>query len=228
MPMPAWNEYLPEVAALAAFAAGSALADPVVTPPAQAASAAAPIAAVWLEHDASFVYFGQTTYYSCDGLRDKVRYLMKRVGARPADLEVRVSCSAFNGDVESMPRVQVHAAIATVATPERLERLASDPKRQLVAKVRGKGEADAPTAQFAAVREVVEFADPRDERVEAGDCELLEQMVERVFEPMGITVAEGSRLSCMHRQVPMGSVRLRLATLQKAPEPDAAPARKPQ
>ena len=228
MPMPAWNAHMPAIAALAAFAAGSVPADPVVTPPTQAASAAASIAAVWVEHDASFVYFGQTTYYSCDGLRDKVRYLMKRVGARPADLEVRVSCSAFSGGVESMPRVQVHAAIATVATPELLERLANDPRRQLVAKVRGKGDVDAPAAQFAAVREVVEVADPRDERVAAGDCELLEQMVERVFEPMGITVAEGSRLSCMHRQVPVGSVRLRLATLQKAPEPDAVPERKPQ
>lgn len=228
MPVPAWNEYMPAIAVLAAFAAGSVLADPVVTPPAQATSEAAPIAAVWLEHDASFVYFGQTTYYSCDGLRDKVRYLMKRVGARPADLEVRVSCLAAGGGVESMLRVQVHASIPVVATPELLEKLADDPKRQLVAKVRGKGEADAPTTQFAAVREVVEFADPRDERIQAGDCELLEQMVDRVFEPMGITVVEGSRLSCMHRQVPVGSVKLRLATLQKAPEPDAAPARKPQ
>lgn len=200
---------------------GHAAGSERVAAPANRSDPALPVAAVWVEHDASFVYFGQTTYYTCHGLRDKVRHLMKRVGARPDDLEVRVSCVESGGGVEVMPRVQVHAALPAVATPERLQELADDSRRQLVAKVRGGG--DERLRQFPAVATVVEFKGSQRDPVEDGDCELLEQMVERVFTPMGLAVTEGSRLSCMPRHVSAGSVVLRLATLQKAPEPDAPP-----
>ena len=213
---------LATVTAFFAAGGGYAAGTETIAASADRSDPAPPVAAVWVEHDASFVYFGQTTYYSCYGLRDKVRYLMRRVGARPDDLEVRVSCVESGGGVEVMPRVQIHAALPALATPERLRELADDSRRQLVAKVRSGG--DERLTQFPAVATVVEFGGSHRDQVGDGDCELLEQMVERVFTPMGITVTEGSRLSCMPHHVPVGSVMLRVATLQKAPEPDAPPA----
>jgi hypothetical protein len=198
---------------------GAPMADPRDLPP---AAAGTPVQAVWVEHEASFTYFGQTAFYSCDGLRDKVRYLLQQVGARTDDLKVRVSCMQPGGGVEVMPHVRVSARLPAEATPELLQQRAHDPRRELVARVRGEGDtAEAVTAQFPAVARIVEFDGRRGSRIEDGDCELLEQMVQRVFTPMGITVADGSRLSCLRHQVSFGSVRLRLATLQKAPDPDA-------
>jgi hypothetical protein len=180
--------------------------------------------AVWIEHKKDFIYFGQTTYYSCHGLQDKVEYLMKQAGARPDNLQVRVTCmESYNYGVESMPRVRIKATMPTEATPELLQMLADDPKRELIARVRGEGDQlDLATAQFPAVRTVVEF-DGRRGRIEDGDCELLDQMIRNVFAPMGIRVLEGSRLHCMRASVPVGSVMLKLETLQKAPDPDTAP-----
>lgn len=210
-------------AVLLAAGGGHAAGTHAAAAPADRSDPAAPVAAVWVEHDASFVYFGQTTYYSCHGLRDKVRHLMQRVGARPDDLKVRVSCvESGSGGVELMPRVQINAALPALATPERLQELADDSRRQLVAKVRGDG--DERLMQFPAVPTLVQFDGSHRDPIEDGDCELLEQMVERVFAPMGIIATEGSRLSCMRHRVPVGSVMLRLATLQKAPDPDAPPA----
>ncbi|MGI9245889.1 MAG: hypothetical protein ACR2I8_04195 [Steroidobacteraceae bacterium] len=192
----------------------------------EAATEAAPSAAVWVDHETSFVYFGQTTYYSCTGLRDKVRYLMQRLGARPDDLRVRVSCAEAGGaGVELMPRVQIRAALPAPATAERLQALAGDPKRELTARVRGDS-LDVTPVQFPAIRRLVRIDGRHGDHIEDGDCELLEQMVRQVFPALGIGVAEGSRLACMRNQVPIGSVHLLLETLQRAPDPDQAPVRK--
>ncbi len=190
------------------------------------AAEAAPVNAVWLQHESTFTYMGRTTYYSCDGLRAKVRYLMKQVGARPDDLKVRVSCgeSRYSG-LDPMPTVRIKASLPAIATPELLEKLRTDPRRELVTRVQGKGgQVDHATAQFPAQWRMVELDGRRGRPIEEGDCELLEYMVRDVFVPMGIKEAEGSRLGCVPHQTPLGSVEVKLETLQKAVEPDA-PAR---
>ena len=49
---------------------------------------AATVNAVWVEHEVNFTYMPLTSYYSCDGLRDKVRWILRQLGARP-DFKVR-------------------------------------------------------------------------------------------------------------------------------------------
>lgn len=199
-------------------------AEPVTEP--AAAGTAPTVPAVWLEHEASFVYIGQTTYYTCHGLRDKVSYILRQVGARRDDLKVLVSCTATGVGVETMPRVQIKASLPAAATPELLQRLRDDPKRELVSRVRGEGSPDLAITQFPAVSKVVQFDGSRASRVEEGDCELLEDLVERVFPEFGVKVVEGSRLQCMRHALPIGSVMLRLESLHEAPRPDSAPAPK--
>ena len=70
------------------------------TPAADAAAAAPAVRAVWVERKQLFTYFGENTYYSCDGLRDKVRYILKQVGARD-DLVVSASCILSGGGIEA-------------------------------------------------------------------------------------------------------------------------------
>jgi len=54
---------------------------------AQADTAANPVQAVWKEQRLNFFYQGQTSRYSCEGLRDKVRAMLLDLGAR-RDLDV--------------------------------------------------------------------------------------------------------------------------------------------
>lgn len=213
--------FLAFVAALA-LPCGEAAAAPASEAP--AADAGAPVNAVWVEHKQSFTYFGDTTYYSCDGLRDKVRYILKQVGAR--DLQVSSRCVEAGGyGVEAMPGVLIKGYFAREATPELLQKIDEGAaERELVARVQGKGDlVDDATAQFPATWKRVELEGVRHGRIANGDCELLEQLARHVLEPVGIRVTGDSRLGCVRHGVPMRAVRLVLETLQPVPPPDAAP-----
>ena len=86
---------------LAALAGAATFAAPV-------AKAAEP--AAWKDHDLVLDYFGFTTRYSCDGLRDRVRTVLLQLGARP-DLSISTSgCLHPGGGVELFPSVHVHFA----------------------------------------------------------------------------------------------------------------------
>jgi hypothetical protein len=164
-----------------------------------------------------------TTYYSCDGLRNKMIYLLEQAGARPGDLKVLVSCIDPVGP-QYMPSVRIRAAVPTLATPEVLAKLAERaPERELIARVQGKSqEADAAMAQFPATWRTVEIQSRRHRRIEDGDCELIEQLTRRVLVPMGVRVTPDSQISCAPYQVRLGAVDLRFEALQKLPEPDQA------
>jgi CheY-like chemotaxis protein len=213
------------VAAFGLAAAGALAAQESGAPPAADPAAPPPVNAVWVPQSYSFAYFGLTSLYSCEGLRDVARHVLLRAGARPDDLKVRVTCVETGGTaVERMPQVRIDAAFPAVATPELLERLRNDPKRELTARVRGESDpAEDALRQFPAQRQVVVIDGRSDRRIDDGDCELLQHLVRHVLTPAGVPEAAGSRLNCVPRTATIGSVNLRLDTLQKVPEPDAPP-----
>ena len=233
MPDAAWFQYRGRTAGIVARVALAA-AVTTFTPNASIATEA-PVAsgtttspervdAVWVTHSFRFAYFGLTSFYSCDGLRDTARHVLLRAGAREEGLKVRVSCNdTFRTGVEQMPQVRIEADFPTPATPELLERLRDDPKRQLTARVRGETQqAQAGLVPFVAERRTVVFDGTGDRRIDDGDCELLDHLVRHVFAPLGLSSAAGSRLNCPPRTVALGAVNLRLETLQQVPDPDAA------
>jgi len=193
-----------------------------------AATAPEPAAgsAVWVEKDLSFTYMGFTSYYSCDGVRDKVRYVMQQVGARPGFKVTVGGCVNMTGP-EIMPRVRVRAALPRIATPEVLAELAHDrSRRELAAREQGGGASaavDTTTAQFPAQWRTLQFRGTPSSDVQDGDCELLEQLVHEVLVPMGVREVAGSRLYCVPHQVPINAVNLKLQVL----EPRAAPPARP-
>ncbi len=87
------------------------------TPAARAAAPAVPVAAAssqagatqsaqWVKRKFTFVYQGFTTHYSCQGLRDKVRDVLLELGARRSDLNVHeIGCTRSIGQPEPSPSV---------------------------------------------------------------------------------------------------------------------------
>jgi hypothetical protein len=70
----------------------------------------------WKEHEISFTYSGFTSKYSCDGLADKVRLLLRTLGARP-DLKVATyGCGDLFGGPTEFPRVKLRFATLEPAT----------------------------------------------------------------------------------------------------------------
>ena len=184
------------------------------------ADAAATVNAVWVERDVTFTYMPLTSYYSCDGLRDKVRWILNELGARPGFKVVARGCVEMQGP-EIMPGVKILAAFPAPATPELLSRLASEAsKRELVARATGKPDPVAEaTAQFPARVKRVEFRSGRSslDDLQDGDCELMEQLLRsHVFDEFGVKVVE-EQISCVPRQVTLGAVRMTVEVLEPVP-----------
>jgi hypothetical protein len=180
--------------------------------------------AVWVQRKQLFTYFGDNTFYSCDGLRDKVQYILELAGARD-DLVVTSSCMDPVGGIEAMPSVRIKAWFAQEATPELLKVLEEGAaERELVARVTGKDQGlDVATAQFPARWQRIEIEGTTRGRIASGDCELLDQLVRHVLQPAGVRIIGNPRLGCVRHSAPIRPVRLQVETLQPVPPPDAAP-----
>ena len=209
-------------------AASQAAADgaPQTAPQAEAARAPT-VNAVWVEREFSFTYMGIGTYYSCDGLRNKLQYVLESIGARD-EPKVTVSCLDSIG-VETLPMARIRVAVPAEATPELLKQLEDDrSRRELVGRVQGKGaNVDAATAQFPAEHRIVEFDGRRGKRIEDGDCELLNQFLPQVLKPLGVRELPGSALRCTPKQSQFGAVQLKLESLHavKVPKEEGAATR---
>lgn len=64
-----------------------ALATSATTP-----ASTAPVAAQWKKHEVEFVYHGFTSYYTCDGLEEKVRQILLHFGARKGAKAIATGC----------------------------------------------------------------------------------------------------------------------------------------
>lgn len=202
--------------------AASAQAQTTTQEAATAADDPAVVSAVWIERDVTLHYVGFTSYYSCEGLRGQVRTILRELGVRP-DFKVTARNCAKQSGPELSPSVRIVAALPVEATPEVLAELASDAsQRELVARVQGKSPDEA-TAQFPARPKRVEFRSGGTSFLRDGDCELMEQMRDRVFGPLGVKVVE-SNLHCVPRQVSINSIRMTVEVLQPVPTPNATPA----
>ena len=168
---------------------------------APAPGAAPEVNAVWVERTVSFTYVPLTTYYSCDGLRDKVRWILGELGARPGFKVKTHGCVEVQGP-ERFPGVDIVAAFPAAATPELLAQLAGEATAQFPARVR--------RVEFNSVRTAQ--ADLQD-----GDCELIEQLLRHdVFGKFGVKVVDAS-VSCVPRQVTLGAVRMAVEVLEPVP-----------
>jgi hypothetical protein len=193
---------------------------PAAAPVANADGAPA-VMSVWVEKEANFTYMGLTSYYSCDGIRDKVRRILRYIGVRPGFKVSVTGCindvvaNGSLGGVERMPRVHVKAALPQPATPELLAELSKpDAKRELIARVKGTGDATMEaTAQFPAEWRRVEILAKPIGPVQLGDCELVDEMAEGAFAQLGVRIVD-DQTACVPRQLTLGSVRLTLEVLQ--------------
>ncbi len=156
----------------------------------------------WHEHQLSFTYSGFTTKYSCDGLADKLRMVLRTLGARP-DLKVATyGCAALYGGPTEFPRVKLHfATLEPLPAPS--ETSSSLPTAAAAANGAAVVSADA----VAGVWRQVRFDRDRPRAFEAGDCELLEQFRDRVL-PLFTIRALSDHTRCLPYQLSGTSLSL--------------------
>lgn len=155
------------------------------------------VSAVWVPKHVQFIYQGFTTRYSCDGLRDEIRTMLDKLGAK--DLKVReIACTSPPGVPSPFPGVTVNMRVLVPASSAE----ASKAK-------------DASPAQQAQWKDVVLMAEnaPFDEQ---GKCELIEQFKE-TFLPLFSTRNVDYGSTCIPHQLTLGT-HLSAQVLMPAPK----------
>lgn len=149
------------------------------SPPAQAAPDS--VQAVWVHRHVNFLYRGFTTRYSCDGLRDRIRYMLSKLGAR--DLEIREQgCTRLVGPA-TFPGVRVSMRVLVPASSER-----------------GKNAGPVVVAHWQDVVLMAKNSGPK----EQSNCELIEQFKES-FLPLFATRNIRYRSTCVPNQTTLGT-----------------------
>jgi hypothetical protein len=205
---------------LAALAGLAPLAAAAQTPAAtSAADAPAPVMAVWVEKKIDFPYVGFTAQYSCDGLKNKVVRILKEIGARPGFKVIARGCLNPRHGAEWTPMLNIVAAMPREATPEVLAELAKGAsQRELAAKAGGKpAPAAEAAAAFPARTRRIDFRDTPSGLVQPGDCELIDQMRDRVFVPLGAKIVV-NRMDCVPHQINNGIIVLSIDVLEPVPQ----------
>jgi hypothetical protein len=149
-------------------------------PPAVSGDAAS---GVWTPKELYFQYQGFTTHYSCDGLTDKIKHVVRELGAR-GDFQVHPSgCSSPDGRPDPFPGVTIKMSVLQPAP-------------------------DGAAGSVPAHWQRVDLKLDKDPVWEAGDCELLEQVKQKLL-PLFATRNVDFASNCVPHQLYLGT---RLAT----------------
>lgn len=173
------------------------------------------IQAGWKTTEVRYTYVGFTTAFTCDGAEDRVKTILRAVGAHP-QTKVRAQGCQINRPSRNffitiaaampVPQAQAGSDAQGEARQELLKRLG----------VKDNSLQDTFPAQWQTLRL------DRDRKLDLrpGECELLEGLRTEVFPKLGVEVLSGS-LSCMPKQVPIVLPELTVKALMPAASPDA-------
>jgi hypothetical protein len=153
---------LPQVAA----AEAATVPEPAVATPASAG--------VWQVHKYTFTYMGFTSIYTCDGLSDKLRLLLRMVGAKPG-FEVNPSCARGFNEPDKLATAYL-----------KFSSLQPDPSNP-----------SSPAA--TGTWQQIEFAPNRPFDLGRGDCELIEEFRDRILPLFAVRNIENN-VTCVPHQ----------------------------
>jgi len=185
--------WIPSVKVARRTALAAMMALPVWAAAAQTAAAPADSqSAVWKPKELTFVFMGFTAHYSCDGLRDKIRHVLGELGAR-SDFKVDYyGCSSPFGSPDPFPGVRIKMQVLEPA-----------------------GASDQSTEVVGAHWQRVDLHLDKDPVWEASDCELLEQIKQKIL-PLFATRQVDFASNCVPHQAYLGT---RLAAELLFPDP---------
>jgi hypothetical protein len=182
----------PTVARLIAVAAFASLLG-AARLAAAADDAAAAEKATWQQKELRFTYMGFTTHYSCDGLRDEVKEILRQLGARP-DMEVReYGCTANFGQPDPFPSVRAKFSVLVPADAKSGSDAVVAARWRTVRLKLGTGALDA-----------------------SGQCELIEQAKQRIL-PLFVTRNVNFSSDCFPHQVTIRGANLTVDVMEPVP-----------
>jgi hypothetical protein len=172
-----------------------------------AASLASPAQAeaepgTWQAHETELVYMGFTTTYSCDGLEEKLKLLLRQLGARSDAKVIGFGCDRGYGTPSRFARATLKFATL----------------QPLSAGAPASSSAPGADALVDGSWRQVDLAPHHPFGLQDGDCELMEQFRDKVL-PLFSTRALQSRTQCVPHQDTGGNFGLQLQVFAPVPAP---------
>lgn len=183
-----------------------------------AADSSAPVQAGWKTQEIRYSYTGFTTAYDCDAAEDRIKAILKALGAHE---QTRVSAQGCNFN---RPSRNFFITITT-ATPVPVADLSKSPaqtSRDELLKRLGVAAAQLDET-FPAEWKTVELSRDRKLDLEPGDCELMEGLRDHVLPKLSVKI-QADRVQCIPRQVSLQTPELTVSALVPVAKPDAAAA----
>jgi hypothetical protein len=167
--------------AVALAAAAIVMSFPAGAAAAESTATPAGETAVWTPKELTFVFQGFTAHYSCDGLLDKIRHVLGELGAR-SDFQLSYyGCSGSFGRPDPFPGVRIRMHVLQPAGPN-----------------------DKSTEVIGAHWRRVDLHLDKDPVWEAADCELLEQVKQKIL-PLFATRNVDFASNCVPHQAYLGT-----------------------
>lgn len=157
-------------------------------------------AAAWKRHEFDFTYMGFTTRYSCGGLHDKVKLLLKHIGVRPDIKITERGCEMGYERVADFPRLKI--VFFAPEIPEAGSKEVGEPVLGVWKPV------------------TIKRNTPRG--IEWGDCELVELFRDRILSRL-TTRAMTGEVNCIPHQLIGNRIDLQFELLSGIQTADLAP-----
>lgn len=183
----------------------------------QAAESSAPVQATWKTQEIRYSYTGFTTAYDCDAAEDRLKAILRALGAHE---QTRVSAQGCN---LNRPSRNFFITITT-ATPVPLAdakptATVNTSKEELLKRLGVAAKQLDET--FPAEWKTVDLSRDRKLDLEPGDCELMEGLRDHVLPKLSVKIV-ADRVQCIPRQLSVQTPELKVSALVPVATPDAA------
>ena len=159
------------------------------------------VQATWKPAEIKYSYTGFTTAYDCLAFQSKMKAILKAVGAHEHTKVLATGCPISRVSRDFFVTI-------TTATPvigDRAEMSSQDRSRQeLLAKLGVKNDLDQ---QFPATWKRVDLSDDRRLDLQPGDCELMDDLKDKVLPKLGVKIVEED-VVCTPRQTSIRTPKL--------------------
>ena len=177
----------------------------------------APIQATWKTQEIRYSYTGFTTAYSCDAAEDRIKAILRTLGAHE---QTRVSAQGCNFNRPSRNFFITITTATPVPVSEAPTKAPGDASKEELLKRLGVP-ATKLDETFPAEWKTVELSRVRKLNIEPGDCELMEGLKDRVLPQLSVKIIS-SRVQCVPRQVGIQPPELNVSALVPVAKPDDA------
>lgn len=185
----------------------------------ESATNSAPVQAAWKTQEIRYGYTGITTAYSCDAAEDRIKAILRALGAHE---QTRVSANGCNFNRPSRNFFITITTASPVPVGEVPAKSSADASKDELLKRLGVASTQL-EGTFPAEWKSVELSRNRRLNLAAGDCELMEGLKKRVLPKLSVKIIS-SRVQCVPGQVGLQPPELTVSALVPMAQPDEAQA----